>query len=415
MPSPEAAKRPAKKFILAFALAASLAALWGFGHRLNDTLSPQFTGIFQLQGWQLALTQSIYNLVYLLCALPAALYARRFGYKATILLGLGFVAVGAFTFYPAAETLAFPYYLLATICIAQGWLTLEIAANPLFAAWGSPEHAVFRLNLAQSLYPAGALAGIFAGRWLLDYNLVLPQAGFAYSIAHPYIVVGACVLLLAFVFEETDFPAVAQARIPGITGIGSEIKMLLAQPLLRYAMAAQFGGIVAMGTTLAVTADAVHSGFPQGTFVQPGDVIFLCTGLFAIGRVAGTALMYKRSPAKLLVFYAASGCLMAAIAAVFGGTVAALGVLGLNLALSITWPTILGLAIQGLGQEMKVATALLALTGALGAVVCHMALAAVGERNGATELAITVLCCAVTACYGRACARAPATPPPHRP
>ncbi|MDR3527851.1 MAG: MFS transporter [Rhizomicrobium sp.] len=405
MPNPERGNKPNKTFILAFALVASLVALWGFGHRLHDTLVPVFGDVFQLHGLRLTLITNVYNFVYVVGALPAALYARRFGYKATILLGLGLVAVGAFTFYPAAETLAFRYYLIATICMAQGWLVLEVAANPLFAAWGSTERAVFRLNLAQCLFPLGALVGIFVANWLLEHNLALPQEAAAYAVAHPYIVLGACVLLLAFVFEETKFPSVAEIRIPGLNGIGREIKGLMAQPRMRTALAAQFFGIVAVGMDWSVTADAVRRGIPYLTFLQPHDTIVLFMSLFGIGRLIGTPLMLRIAPATVLLIFGLLGIVSAAIAAVPVSSFAVLGVLGLGIALSLTWPTILGLAIQGFGQEMKVATALLTIAGALGAVISQITLLAVGGLSNAAEMAIAALSIAVIVYYAWACGK----------
>ena len=397
---------PAKpRFLFAFAVTASLVLLWGLGHRLHDTLLPLFAEVFELQGVRLALISRIYNFVYIVGALPAALYARRFGYKAAILLGLGLVAVGAFTFYPAAETRGISSYAVATTCMAAGWLTLEIAANPLFAAWGDPKRAVFRLNLAQNLYPIGALAGIAIGRWLLHSELALPKAAFSYPLAHPYIVLGACILLVAFVIEETAYPPVAQERRPGLTGIGAEIKMLLAQPLIRYAMLAQFCAITATGLTFAMITYAVHTASPFWTFVAERNVVILCMVLFAIGRLIGTALMAKIAPATVLLVYTTGGCCFALIAAFFGGSMATLGLMGLTVCVSLTWPTILGLAIQGLGPQMKVATALVAIAGAIAGVSYNVALTASGGPNNMLALPVAALCCAMMAIFAWRCRR----------
>jgi FHS family L-fucose permease-like MFS transporter len=267
------------------------------------------------------------------------------------------------------------------------------------------------LNLAQCLFPLGSIVGIVTARWLLTSDLVLPQSGFSYSIAHPYIVVGACVLLLAFVFEETRFPSVAQDRRPGVHGIRPEIQSLLARPHLRFAMLSQFCGIVAVGMIWALTVDTVRAGIPHLDFLKPSDGVLVCMGLFGIGRLIGTALMHKYPPSTVLLHFALGGIVMAVLAVVCGGMVGVVGVLSLSFALSITWPTILGLAIQGLEQEMKIATALLASVGAVGAVAYHIALTIGGGMNSTIELAITALCFAVIACYARASAKAIAPQP----
>lgn len=72
--------------------------LWGIGHRLYETLVPEFAQAFSLNSSQLVLTQSVYDLVYFVLAVPAAIYARTFGSKATIIFGLGSRSVGAFLF-----------------------------------------------------------------------------------------------------------------------------------------------------------------------------------------------------------------------------------------------------------------------------------------------------------------------------
>lgn len=396
MPIPAAAKS-SKRYIAAFVLTASLVALWGLGHRLYDTLMPHLAQVFHLQGVRLGLTQSIYNFVYLFTALPAALYARRFGYKAAILLGLGLVAVGAFTLYPASETLTFPFFVVATLFMAQGWLVLEIAANPFFVAFGSQERAVFRLNLAQCLYPIGSIAGVWAGNWLLDMKLALPSAGYSYSFAHPYILIGACVLIVAFLVEETDFPETAKTRIPGMKGVKDETKALLADPLIRFGMLAQLCGIVAVGAIWSSIFTSLQA-LPPLLNTDGKDIFLLCTVLFGAGRLLGTALMIRMPPAKVLLLFACGGSVMAGLGALCGAVPAALSFLGLNFALSITWPTILGLAIQGLGQKMKIATALLALAGAVGAVLYQLAGPVLGGL-ASTQLSLIALCCALIGAF----------------
>ena len=383
----------------AFALAACLVVLWGFGHRLYDGLMPLFAEVFGLSGLKLGLTLSVYNVVYVFAALPAALYARAFGYKAAILLGLGFLAVGAFTLYPASKAPGFAFFLLAVTAMATGWLILEIAANPLFAAFGPPGRAVFRLNLAQCLYPVGALIGIATGQWILSTDRAQPQAGEAYAIAHPYIVVGALVVLIAFLIEESEFPEAAKERLPGFGGVRREIRLLLAHPVIRFAMVAQFGSVVGMGMLWATADGALRTGFAGLAGAKTADIFFLCTAVFGAGRLIGTALMRAVAPATVLLAHSVLGC-AAALAGILGGDLAtALAVLGLSLALSISWPTILGLALQGFKHEMKIITAFLALAGAAGGIAYHVLGTAFGGAPHSAMFATAGLCSAVIAAF----------------
>jgi FHS family L-fucose permease-like MFS transporter len=122
--------------------------LWGIGHRLYETLVPEFAQAFSLNSSQLVLTQSLYDLVYFVLAVPAAIYARTFGSKATIIFGLGSWSVGAFLFYPAALQHAFLFFLFAAAVMSCGYIFLEIAANSVVAQLGPPQTATLRLNFA---------------------------------------------------------------------------------------------------------------------------------------------------------------------------------------------------------------------------------------------------------------------------
>ena len=366
------ARSSVSSFAAAFVLTVSLFALWGLGHRLYDALVMQFTGVIGLRGFELALTRSMYSIVYFLGAIPAALYACRFGYKAAIVFGLGSICIGAFLLYPAAETQAFAYFLLAAAVMSCGWIFLEVAANPLAAALGSVETSVRRLNVAQSFFPLGALAGVFAGRWMVAAHLALPAAGFAYSIVHPYIVIGAAVLLLAFRFEEVRFPPVASEHSRDLKSTARDFRALLSRPLFVFGIAAQSCSVLALAGTWSVGGSYFAAAFPGAAPLGGVDIFVWSLAVFALGRFVGSALMFRFDPDRLLAVFAGGGLMLAAIAACTGGPLGAVSVIASSFFLSITWPTVLGIAIRGFGPLMKLGTALVCMGGALGGVAYQM-------------------------------------------
>lgn len=356
-----------RAFAVAIALTASLVALWGMGHRLYDTLAPEFSAAFDLSSYQWALTRSIYNIVYIVGAIPAALYALRFSYKAAILLGLGCICVGAFTLYPAAETHTVAYFLVAVGIMSFGWIVLEVTANPLAASLGSRHNFVQRLNFVQSFYPIGALAGVLVGRWLTGSHLSQPDAS-AVAIAHPYIVFGAAVLLLAFLFEEVRFPAIASERIRG--KIPMDILALLRQPLFVFALIAQFFGVVVLSES-GRAGMAIVAGIAADTdIVTDWPVWSIC--LLLVGRIAGAGLMSVMRPTQVLGLFSAGGVVMALLAANTDGFAAVIGVMGARIFVAAIWPTVLGIAIRDSGANMKLATALMCIAGASGGVLCDV-------------------------------------------
>ncbi len=363
---------PDRLYFAAFALLIVLVLLWGVGHRFYETLMPQFAAVFNLSGTALELTKSGYQIVYLIGAVPAALMARSFGYKIAILIGLGSVCIGAFTLYPAAETQGFSYFLLAIMLIAFGWILLEVAGNPLAMVLGSPSTAVRRLNLVQAIYPLGSLFGIYGARWLLKADLALPKEGFAYSIAHPYIVLGVSVLLLAYLIEETRYPIAAQERHPGLKGVGPEIKALFAEPLFVFAIIAQFAGILVLGMSWLLADHFFRVSFAELPGGDIANVFVWCIIVFALGRVAATALMGVLSPERALLFFSAGGTAAALLGAAGGGEIAAFACLALGFFVGPAWPTTFGLAVGGRGAGMKLAAAAITMGGALGAIAYHL-------------------------------------------
>jgi MFS transporter, FHS family, L-fucose permease len=135
---------------MAVMLTIGLFFLWGLANNLNDVLIAHFRHAFALSDFASGLVQSAFYLGYFCFAIPAALTAQRFGYKATVILGLLLFALGALLFLPASAAVSYPFFLFALFVIASGLAFLETAANPMVAVLGDAAGAARRLNLAQA-------------------------------------------------------------------------------------------------------------------------------------------------------------------------------------------------------------------------------------------------------------------------
>ena len=185
---PKDASQPEPRFLLPIALIVSLFFLWGVANNLNDVLIAHFRKAFALADWQSGLVQSAFYLGYFIFAIPAALFAKRFGYKGAIVFGLCLYGAGALLFYPAAEIRSYGAFLGALFVIASGLAFLETSANPLVTVLGAPEGAERRLNLAQAFNPLGSITGVLIGRQFIlsgDESL---------SVQSPYLILGLLVL-----------------------------------------------------------------------------------------------------------------------------------------------------------------------------------------------------------------------------
>src|SRR5258708_25925430 len=158
-----------KTGIYAVALITSLFCLWGISLNLNSILVPHLKKACQLTDLQSALVDSAYYIAYFIVAIPAGLFMHKYGYKKGIVLGLLLFAIGAFLFYPAANTRVYGFFLFALFIIASGCGMLETAANPYINNLGAPEGAAWRINFAQSFNGlAAALAPEIGGVFILS-------------------------------------------------------------------------------------------------------------------------------------------------------------------------------------------------------------------------------------------------------
>ena len=169
--------------VLPFILLTSLFFAWAIPNNLTDTMLAAFKRIMSLSDSKTAWIQVVcYLLGYGCCALPGAMFIKRYSYKAGVLMGLGLYATGTFLFYPAMLIssinidLSFFMFLLAIFVLFAGLSILETAANSYVLVLGPEKTATRRLNFAQSFNPFGAIAGVVLSQVFILSKLNLLSA-----------------------------------------------------------------------------------------------------------------------------------------------------------------------------------------------------------------------------------------------
>ncbi|HYW78987.1 MAG TPA: MFS transporter [Thermoguttaceae bacterium] len=145
---------------LPFCLVTTLFALWGFANDVTNPLVRAFQEVFLISSAQSGLVQTAFYGGYATMAIPAAIFIRRFSYKAGILVGLALYATGALLFIPASMMMQFWIFLVALYILTFGLAFLETTANPYVLAMGPAATATRRLNFAQAFNPIGSLVGM---------------------------------------------------------------------------------------------------------------------------------------------------------------------------------------------------------------------------------------------------------------
>src|SRR5512136_2499134 len=101
-----------------FLLVCCLFCLSGLCNGMIDVLNKHFQNSLHVSRAQSALVQGFWYAGYFLLALPAGMFARRYGYRGGILFGLSVIAVGCVCFVPvtkivAGKEIVFSFFLLA--------------------------------------------------------------------------------------------------------------------------------------------------------------------------------------------------------------------------------------------------------------------------------------------------------------
>ena len=100
-------------YLIPFILVTSCFALWGFANDITNPMVKAFSKIFRMSVTDGALVQVAFYGGYFAMAFPAAMFIRKYSYKAGILLGLGLYALGALLFCPAMMTGCYYPFLIA--------------------------------------------------------------------------------------------------------------------------------------------------------------------------------------------------------------------------------------------------------------------------------------------------------------
>ena len=395
---------------VAFVLLVLCFAGWGAAAQLTDVLVGVFRQVFQMSNFQSALVQFAYYGAYFSLAVPAALINRRFGYKTGVVAGLGLAVVGGVLFYPAALTLAYVPFLLALFVLAGGLSILETSANPFVIAMGPDGSSTQRLNLAQAFNPVGSNIGVLLGalvvlpqitpkaeRSSLDgARLVQSQEHDLFVVLPPYLGIAGVLAVIGLLIALRKMPTPAEeqqgAVAPGVLG------RLWRNRHYRHGVGAQFVNVGAQTCTwtfiIQYAQDVV--GVPEaraGWYLQASVVTFL------VFRFLMTYLLGRFRPTKLLLVMSLFGVACALIAALSPNLVGLLAAVAISAALSLMFPTIYGVALDGLGEDTKFGAAGLVMAILGGATVPLLQGGVMDVASTALGFLVTAVCLALVACY----------------
>jgi len=376
-----------RRYLVPFILVTSLFFLWALGVNLNDILIPHLKKTFNLTDFQSSLIQTAFFGGYFLAALPAGWLMERIGYRKGILVGLGTCALGALLFIPAASIRTYSFFLFALFVMACGQGVLEVAANPYVTILGPPESSERRLNFAQSFNAVGAWVTPYIGKIFIlsgiEYSaatlaVMTPEQWQVYSaseakrVTGTYLAIAGIFLFVAILIYFAHLPEVREATGEALAepeaAPPTHASIWHYKHLIRGVITEFFYVGAQVGVTSFVIRFTQHAlpGTPEKTAAN-----YLWWHLFGfmIGRFAGSAIMKRVAPHRLLGIFSTAAAVCAIIAIFMSGTVAVLAVVLLGFFDSIMFPTIFALSIKNLGVYTKLGSSLLVMSIIGGAIV----------------------------------------------
>lgn len=373
-----------KSYLLPFLLITSLFLLWGFAHGLLDVLNKHFQGVFTMTKAESGLVQFSTYIAYFLMALPAGAFMRRYGYKKGIILGLLLFAGGAFAFIPAALLHSAVPFLFALFVIACGLCILETAANPYSTVLGPAESAARRLNLSQSFNGLGWILGPLVGGWLI---FGAPEEDI-FALTKPYILVGTVVLLVALIFIFTRLPEVKEEEIgeafPDTRSSLREVTPTVSiwrYPRFVRAVIAQFCYCAAQTGIFSFFINYVTEADPSITNLEASRILaFGGMALFMIGRLSGSFTMRWMAPRRLLTGFALANAVCMALVVASMGAVSLYALYISFFFMSIMFPTIFALGLEGMGVHTKKASSYIVM-GVAGGAFSPLLMGYIGEAD----------------------------------
>ncbi|MBY5924929.1 MULTISPECIES: L-fucose:H+ symporter permease [unclassified Halomonas] len=404
---------------LPFVLIVTCFAAWGLAGNLTDPLVSVFGSVFSMSALQASLVQFAYYGAYFALAIPAAWINSRLGYKGGVLIGLLLAATGGVLFMPASQMMTYSMFLVALFTLAAGLSILETSANPYVMAMGPRENATRRLNFAQSFNPVGSNLGVLlAAVFILPHvnpataeqrasltqeALAEMQSAELQAVMGPYITLALVYVVIAIAIAMVRVPPhkalLADSKSGVVALSGSRLGRLVRNRRYAFGVVAQFFNVAAQTCTWTFTIHYVTEALGVGSeaagyWLQASLLVFLVSRFVMVG------VMGRVDPRKLMTGMCVLGVALSLMAVLSGNLLGAVALVLLSACISLLFPTIYGISLEGLGQDTKYGAAGLVMAIVGGALVPLAQGWLIDVTSAQTSYLVVAVCFAVIVAFG---------------
>ncbi len=420
--------RASSKYGPAYAAVTTLFFAWGFITSLIDPLVAAVKGIFSLSDLEAQLSAFAFFIAYGIMSFPAATLLAKFKSVPTILIALTMMIAGCLLMLIAANIEIYELVLAGLFVLASGITALQVAANPLAAALGSPEGSHFRLTFSQTFNSLGTFIGPFIGASMFLKGVevkegtvitdeVRAQALTGIDTAYVWLA-GMIVALFVFFFLSRKLVGEAAATTATPTSHKSIVDMFKEALAAKWALLGGLaiflyvGAEVSIGTQMAffLNADSVwgqsdaafkfplinwlftSDGVPGISLQEAAAFTALYWGGAMVGRLIGSALLAKVNAAYLLAVFTGAAASMCFYVFAVGGVGAGFIALAIGLFNSIMFPVIFTLTLERSSASAEATSGFLCTSIIGGAFVPLLVGAVSGHSSYVTAFIVPALC-----------------------
>ena len=323
-----------------------------------------FSKIFRMSVTEGALVQVAFYLGYFAMAFPAAMFIQRYSFKAGVLVGLSLFAIGSFLFFPAKMTGMYYPFLLAYFILTCGLSFLETSCNPYIYCMGSEDTATQRL----SMYIAMEFVQSKMSPMTTEERAILPDTQFNILkdndlsvLIGPYLGLGAACIFLLVLIRLTKMPKATDTRVN--KSIVRAFKELLHIANYREGIIAQFfyvGAQVSCWTFIIQYGTRVF--MEEGMDEKSAEILsqkynIIAMVFFTISRFICTWFLKYIPAGRLLSILAISAIGLTIGAILFPDRNGIYCLVGISACMSLMFPTIYGIALRHVGDNVKFAGA----------------------------------------------------------
>lgn len=337
--------------------------LWGFAYGLLDTLNARFQTVVGLSTQQTLGLHAAYYGGYLIGPLTLGRFIlKRYGFKATMMVGLCVYGCGTLVFWPSAVLTSYAAFTISNFIVASGLSCLEIAANPYIALCGPLEYAEVRLNLSQAFQAIGTICSPLLASKVLFKNVL--NAPSLVDVQWTYLGIAMFVYLLAIIFYYIPLPEATDEQLEELADRRSSVNNAKIGPwkviyvtlgLGVFSQWVYVGLQECVGNNLQPLIRLIH---PQQS-LKPFDFQTVAHTVFAAGRFLTALLNYFLKPRWiLLVLYGGLITCLALTMHLSGVAGAAIAQLTFAFEAGI-FSIIFAMSMRGLGAHTKTGSAMM--------------------------------------------------------